>query len=364
MKLPAINFSFKHSSDPNKGEILSIVLMRGIASLMVCFFHLSYGDNTYLPDSSIIKQTGKWGWTGVEIFFIISGFVIPYSMYIKNYSYRDMGSFFKKRIIRIEPPYLISIVMVLVLGYISSLMPFYGGKPFEIDWLNVLGHVAYLNVFTGAKWLQDVYWTLAVEFQYYVLVAVSYSLLVSKKRYARLSFYAVFMLSLLLSRLLPFFIFSFATYFMLGILLFQLYTSIIPAIEFWILLVCTIGLSFHFNGPELTGISIVTIILITLVKRVHPFFIFLGTISYSLYLVHIPLGGRFMSIALKLLPNSVTIKELLVFAGIIVSIVMAWGYYVLVEKRFKLLASRIGYSKKQEPILKPVFEETGNTVVQ
>ena len=230
-------------------------------------------------------------------------------------------------------------------------MPFYRGHPFHIDWWNVAGHVAYLNVFTGAKWLQDVYWTLAIEFQYYILIAVVYGLLISKNIYLRLLFFILFMASFWLRPFLPSstYIFSFAPYFILGILLFQYYCSIISSIESWLLLLLTVGVLYSYDGPVLTSIAVITIVLIAFVKKVHPVFIFLGAISYSLYLVHIPMGGRFISIAVRLLPASVHTKEALVFAALGFCLLTAWVYYTLIEKRFKLLASKIGYTEKIVP---------------
>ena len=48
--------SFSYKENTLKGEIASIGLMRGIASFMVCFFHLSAGDRDYLPESSVIRR--------------------------------------------------------------------------------------------------------------------------------------------------------------------------------------------------------------------------------------------------------------------------------------------------------------------
>ncbi len=151
----------------------------------------------------------------------------------------------------------------------------------------------------------------------------------------------------MLKPLLPTFICSFATYFMMGILLFQYYCRISSATEFWILLFITTVLSYYTEGPILTSLSVITIALIAFVKKVHPAFIFLGTISYSLYLVHIPLGGRFMAIVDRLLPDSVHLKEALVFVASGFSLLVAWIYYVLIEKKFKQIASQIGYAKNK-----------------
>ena len=342
--------SFRINDSNSKGEIASIGLMRGLASAMVCFFHLSYGNERLLPDSSLVKMTGKWGWTGVEVFFIISGFVIPYSMFLKNYTLLNISAFFKKRVIRIEPPYIVSIILVLSLGYISMLMPFYRGAPFLIDWLNVAGHIAYMNVFTGDKWLQDVYWTLAIEFQYYILIAVAFGLVASKKLLLRLLFFSLFTASLLLKPLLPLFIFGYATYFIMGILLFQYYCRISTDAEFWILLVITTAVSFYLEGAMLTALSVFTIAMIAFVKKVHPAFVFLGAISYSLYLTHIPVGGRVINIAEAFIHNTYG-KELMVFVAFALCILTAYLYYIVIEKRFKILSSKIGYKKQIQPAL-------------
>jgi peptidoglycan/LPS O-acetylase OafA/YrhL len=341
MKFPSLNFSFKHNS---KSDISSIILMRGIASLMVCFFHFSYGNKKYLPEDNVIRLVGQCGRSGVEIFFIISGFIIPYSMFIKKYTLKNIGSFFLKRAIRIEPPYIISIFIVLALGYISSIMPGYSGKPFSLDWMNVAGHVAYLNAFTGDDWLLPVYWTLAVEFQYYIIIALCFALLISEKQYLRYLFFIPFVALVLLKPMLPFFIVSFTPYFMIGILLFQFYCSIISAKECLLLLMITTAILFYNDGVLLTAIAAITVLLIVLIKKIHPFFLFLGTISYSLYLIHIPIGGRFINLFTKLSGGSILSKEIIIFAAIAFVLPVAYLYYRLVEKRFKNMASGIKYN--------------------
>src|SRR5215210_4781626 len=69
-------------------RIHGLDFLRGVASLAVCWFHLT--SFTYAtPDGwfySALRRTGTYGWLGVEVFFVISGFVIPYSLHRAKYS--------------------------------------------------------------------------------------------------------------------------------------------------------------------------------------------------------------------------------------------------------------------------------------
>ncbi len=77
-------------AEPKSGNIQSIQLLRGIAAFMVLLNH-GYGVKA-LPDSAF-KYSFLYGSTGVNIFFIISGFIIPYSMFINNYKLSDFKDF-------------------------------------------------------------------------------------------------------------------------------------------------------------------------------------------------------------------------------------------------------------------------------
>jgi peptidoglycan/LPS O-acetylase OafA/YrhL len=79
--------------------------LRALAILIVFFFHyfiLSGGEPKWLPDYA------GFGWTGVDLFFVLSGFLISSQLFLKikqekKISYKD---FFLKRIFRIIPAYL------------------------------------------------------------------------------------------------------------------------------------------------------------------------------------------------------------------------------------------------------------------
>jgi peptidoglycan/LPS O-acetylase OafA/YrhL len=49
-----------------------IDLLRGLAALLVCYFHFTTNNSyygNYLPDGNWLKVSGKYGWLGVEMFF-------------------------------------------------------------------------------------------------------------------------------------------------------------------------------------------------------------------------------------------------------------------------------------------------------
>lgn len=341
--------------NPLVKEIPSIGLLRGIASAMVCYFHLAYGNPNFLPPESIVRQSGEWGWTGVQVFFIISGFVIPYSMFVSRYTPSKVWIFIKKRIVRIEPPYLLSIVLLLLLNYLSSLVPSYKGAPFELDWKNIASHVAYLNIFTGDKWLQDVYWTLAVEFQYYLLIALVYGLITSKRLWIRLAFCISFLALMFLGNSYKGFIMPHTAYFMIGILMFQYYCNIIQSKEFWLLLSLGFAMVWYMYGWQLVAISALSLSVMVFVKNVHPVFRFLGTISFSLYLVHLPIGGRINNLAASFV-KEMHMREVVVFISFAVSIFAAWLYYITIEKRCKNLSAALQYKQEARPIAQQNIE--------
>jgi peptidoglycan/LPS O-acetylase OafA/YrhL len=325
-------------------EIVSIEFLRGVAAALVCYFHLSSGNIGFLPDTSIVKRSGSWGWAGVEIFFVISGFVIPYAMYRKNYTIRNIFVFLKKRIIRIEPPYLVSIIIVIFLGFISTLSPFYRGMPFSVDWINVVSHVAYLNVITEGAWLNPVYWSLAIEFQYYLLIALLFPLLVSDKRYVRLLFFVCFLALSFLPIAPGRFILNYTGYFLAGILLFQWVYKIATTPEMVLLLAISTGTIGYLYGVWMMLLIILTILIIVYVNEIPVVFRRLGLISYSLYLLHVPFGGRIINISENLIHNT-TLRECIVFAAFAICILVSAVFYKYIEVVFKKLSASISYDR-------------------
>ena len=54
--------------------------LRGLAAFAVMCYHFTNGEPTILPPS-LIRSTGAFGHLGVEVFFVVSGFVLPYALW-------------------------------------------------------------------------------------------------------------------------------------------------------------------------------------------------------------------------------------------------------------------------------------------
>jgi len=273
-----------------RARIELIEPLRGLAALAVAWYHLTVRGNI-LPEGSWIRATGEFGWLGVEVFFVISGFIIPYSLWRGHFRIRkDLGIFLAKRIIRLDPPYLVAIVLLILLGSASAFIPGYAKSSPTITVPQVLCHLGYLNAFLGYEWLSPVFWTLAIEFQYYVLVALAFPLFASRIGTHRLVALALLTLSgVLLDQ--GQFVFRYGGLFSLGIVTFQKhlglwsvrqYLGLLVTISFFTIL--TLGL---LNG--VVGTATALLIAFYNIRRNRTLAL-LGAMSYSLYLMHWPIG--------------------------------------------------------------------------
>jgi peptidoglycan/LPS O-acetylase OafA/YrhL len=333
-------------------------VLRGFASLAVCWFHLTkFHYNT--PDPRLyhlLCQSGAYGWLGVEIFFVISGFVIPYSLYQARYRLRDYFRYILRRVVRLDPPYLAAIAVILLLAYITS---WHSGRPAQVEehaigWVRVLLHLGYLNIFTGYASLNPGFWTLAVEIQYYLLMGLLFPLVVTRNRAVRLVTVALMMAInvLFVTVLVPNadlqirFVPTFLCLFLLGILTFQFRVGFIRAVEYvpaLVLVAATSVLTLSL-ADCLAGLVAVAVIL---AYRGQPSAVsrFFANISYSLYLLHWPVGHHTLSvIGMKYLKaESDAARTFVLFLTLVVCVISAYVLYIAVERPAQMWAKRFRY---------------------
>ena len=102
-----------------------------------------------------------YGWLGVEIFFVISGFVICMSCWG-----RTLGDFFRSRVTRLFPAYWAAVALTYVVVSLSPAVM--QGVPFSAALVNL----TMLQDAVGASRVDGVYWTLWVELRFYLLFAL------------------------------------------------------------------------------------------------------------------------------------------------------------------------------------------------
>lgn len=321
--------------------------LRAVAALSVCLFHFICTVTGFVTSETVLKVF-SFGHFGVQMFFVISGFVIPWSLYHSGYVLRNYFTFTVKRFIRLEPPYILSLLLAITHTYMRMHSPYYNGVDITPTAKQVGLHFGYLiPFFPGEHWIRPVYWTLAVEFQYYLSIGLLFPLIANRKLGLRLLSYALMLSGPFLVRggFLP----HYLPVFLLGIIAFLYKTKIIGIIELGILfaLACAEMLVFHGKGTLVFAV-IPFIAILNFTNFKNKVLGFLGDISYSLYLFHSLTGLVLLNYFSHIVTNPVA-KIGLVFLALGIAIGCSYIVYRFVELPSKRLSSKIKFKKAQKP---------------
>jgi peptidoglycan/LPS O-acetylase OafA/YrhL len=299
-----------------------IEAMRGVAALAVALFHFTHGLT-----SPVMTAIGSVGWLGVDVFFVISGFVIPLSLWGRNYGLRDFPKFMLRRLVRLEPAYLASIVLVIVLWHASALAPGFRGHEASYSTGQVLSHLFYVVPLTGYTWLSPVYWTLAYEFVFYIVIGLSFPFLFRRPVEFTILFavIAIAALTMLTGRVNPRLL-----EFLIGILLMRGIAQRESRSLFWA--VIALALLFCFGGIHTAAAAALAagVIFFFQDSRLGSWATALGAISYSLYLTHTTIGGRVMNLGRRFVDGALG-EVVLVMIAVVVSIAFAVVFFRLFE---------------------------------
>jgi peptidoglycan/LPS O-acetylase OafA/YrhL len=326
-----------------KSRIEILDSLRAIAALSVCAFHFVCTTTGFIK-SEKLKEVFSAGQYGVQLFFVISGFVIPFAMHQAGYQFRDFFKFFLKRLFRLEPPYLFSILLVLVILYAREHFLGRSNDHIDVNPTQVLLHFGYLiPFFEGYQWLNQVYWTLAIEFQYYLLIALLFIPLVRAVLWQRIFFYACVLGVSFFNdgRFLP----AWLPLFTLGILMFLFKTGYIDAAEYGIVTTVIVITGFFIYPVFAVVYSIIPVLAVLIFpSRRLPVFHGIGKFSYSIYLVHPVLGAALINI-LSHHVESPMLKFLLIVAGFAITLVSAYVVYLFVERPSSRLSAAVNYKE-------------------
>ena len=330
-----------------RGRLETIDALRGLAALSVAWFHMT---NTY--EGGLARLSGRYGWLGVEVFFVISGFVIPYSIATtyERFSWRDGPGFLLRRMVRLEPPYLVSIALVIVLWEISARAPgFQGGPPNYTPW-QVASHLLYGTQLLGEQWLQPVYWTLAYEFVFYLFCGLTFGIIWGIGPIVFLGG------ALAITALTTFVVPSLFPLFVMGTAVFRRLVRGDPT-PVTVLIIAVSIAAMASRGLLLQAIvgAMTAVVIGFAAQRPLPFrpaaraLLPLGAISYSLYLIHIPIGGRVVNLGRRFVEGGAR-EFLLSLVALVVSVAVAAIFWAIVERPATALARRIRIRRAQLPL--------------
>jgi peptidoglycan/LPS O-acetylase OafA/YrhL len=297
---------------PAAGEHFHLLdSMRGLAALWVVLFHLTI--STSMPP--LRRGIGGFVWgtvfgrgaLGVAVFFVLSGFVISHSLRRGLASGQAVSSFAVRRVVRLTPPYWAAIVVAVAVHALAVVVnhePFApGGAP--LSGARVAGHLFYLEGLLGQRYIDNVFWTLSVEMQFYVVLALFLVLAHLVVGRHPTSFrplvwiLAVLTLAGARSGLATQVTFVPLLYsFVLGAVVYWVHSGRLRHLDLMAYLMALATL-FAWQPDAFLGASIVTGTIIAAASAADGlagwlsgrWLRFLGRISYSLYLVHVPVQG-------------------------------------------------------------------------
>lgn len=145
------------SGPPTSGRIVELDALRGVAALVVCLFHLWHSHWSLTI-----------GWAFVDLFFVLSGFLITRIILQAQTGWAFMGTFYVRRALRIFPIYYLSLAVVVAINpFLLEPQPL-KGLPYVATYTQ--GTPTYWGRPTPpfSTWFEHG-WTLAIEEQFYLI---------------------------------------------------------------------------------------------------------------------------------------------------------------------------------------------------
>jgi peptidoglycan/LPS O-acetylase OafA/YrhL len=332
----------------------SVQVMRGIAACMVMLYHLAVENESFRVVFPSFGTLVDYCDPGVWMFFAISGFVIPHAMQATDYRVVcGAWPFFVRRLIRLEPPYIASVLLAFLITYIAARTPGFRGQPYAPSLKDFLLQFLYLAPWFNVPWINNVTWSLAIEFQYYLLMLFAAPLLLSKRVLPK----AIFFIGIIASSLIvndPRALFIYLPCFAVGFVVFLFYNKRIGVVSFFALLILFVGLAEFSNGIRaVVAVTISAGLMLVPINRPIPLLSFLGTISYSLYLIHGPIGGPILHLAMRISSHWMQFAGFV--AAIVASLSAATAMWYVIERPAQLRAKTffMGVARKPHDVLAP-----------
>ena len=327
---------------PRRLELLDSV--RFLAVMMVMMFHYTFngivnGKITSIGQESWLVEFTKYGYLGVELFFMISGYVIFFSAQSGSAS-----KFAVSRALRLYPAYWFAVFFTSFFAF------FWGGELMSVTPMMVLVNLTMLQSFLGVSDVDGAYWTLVYEIKFYAAIFVV--LLIGAQKHLRkilVCWPILFCISLLLDQEERTYAGGYYYYFCAGALFavlkdrFDWRVMVILLVNFVLCITSssgkaaelTLAKSSAYSGAVI-GMLVSSFFVLFVLQNFKsmqevsiPYSKILGSLTYPIYLVH----AHFGYILLNKFANEAN-KFLIYPLVIVVVLAVAYAINRFIEVRF------------------------------
>ena len=330
-----------------------IQVFRGIAALLVVFYHATKNGNEILTQN-LLFNFFSFGGSGVDIFFVLSGFIITYTSQTNLGHHNKLIPFIKKRFIRIFPTY-----WIIITGFLLAQLLFPAFYKTHFLFSTSSGLYTFF-LLPEHLMVNGVSWTLSYELFFYFLFSLAFLFPNKKISFVMGLLYCLIIISVAVGGYQfnernvwqNFILFPMNIEFFMGVSSAILVSRLSP--KSGVLLITAGGLLFllmgvlsnnnillfsnTYNRVVLFGIPAFLLITGAVVYELHKkiniynIFLLLGDASYSLYLLHLPLIVAFYKIYLRLDIKSNIAFHLVTFVAIIAICFISILFFKFVEK--------------------------------
>ena len=277
-----------------QGRILELDALRGLSALAVALFHYTYLVRFMIPDARMPVMTLWWGCYGVQVFFAISGFVILGTLDRTLDRRRGLGQFVRARARRLLPEYWLAMAIT------ATGAALLGPTRLQVDPVTWVLNLVPLQLWTGTRMLDGVYWTLNCEIVFYAGMALLWRVGATRRiETVVLGWLAVkwlFWAWPVPPRLQLLFLTEQAAYFAVGLVAYRVWTGqrrwtaqlpVLGAVAATVLLLDPIEVHWLFLGVAPLFMALATGRMRWLA---HPALLWMGRVSYPFYLLHAVIG--------------------------------------------------------------------------
>jgi exopolysaccharide production protein ExoZ len=150
----------------NLKQMNSIQALRGFAALIVVLFHVAGGMNEYFGNPLLLKIF-SFGEGGVDIFFVVSGFIIMHVHESDRGKPEQWTEYMRRRLIRIYPVYWAAFLLPFFVYFFQGRI----GEGQEISYQSTL--LSFFLLPQNNRMILVVTWTLVYEIMFYLIFGIS-----------------------------------------------------------------------------------------------------------------------------------------------------------------------------------------------